>query len=78
MTRCRKPGSRQSKPFSDSKALAAMLPLLPAYVEETRQIFGEDFWPYGLEANRRTLEALVRYAREQGLDSRGAGRRGAV
>ncbi len=44
-----------------------MLPMLPAYVEETRQIFGEDFWPYGLEANRRTLKALVRYAREQGL-----------
>ncbi len=55
------------KALSDSKALAAMLPMLPAYVEETRQIFGEDFWPYGLEANRRTLEKLVRYAREQGL-----------
>ncbi len=53
--------------FSDTKALAAMLPLLPAYVEETRQIFGEDFWPYGLDANRRALETLARYACEQGL-----------
>ena len=53
--------------LSDSKALAVMLPMLPAYIEETRQIFGEDFWPYGLEANRRTLEKLVRYACEQGL-----------
>ncbi len=58
------------KALSDSKALAAMLPLLPSYVEETRQIFGDDFWPYGLEPNRRTLETLVRYAFEQGLTAK--------
>jgi 4,5-dihydroxyphthalate decarboxylase len=28
---------------------------------------GEDFWPYGVEANRPTLEAFTRYAHEQGL-----------
>ncbi len=55
------------KALSDTKALAAMLPMLPAYVEETRQVFGEDFWPYGLHENRKTLERLVRYAHEQGL-----------
>lgn len=55
------------KALSDTKALAAMLPMLPAYVEETRQVFGEDFWPYGLDENRKTLERLVRYAHEQGL-----------
>jgi len=55
------------KALSDTKALAVMLPLLPAYVEETRQVFGEDFWPYGLDENRKTLERLVRYAHEQGL-----------
>jgi 4,5-dihydroxyphthalate decarboxylase len=26
-----------------------------------------DFWPYGLEANRRTLDAFLRYAFEQGV-----------
>jgi 4,5-dihydroxyphthalate decarboxylase len=31
------------------------------------QLFGGDFWPYGLEANRRTLEALVAYLVEQHL-----------
>ena len=55
------------KALSDTKALAAMLPMLPAYVEETRKVFGEDFWPYGLDENRKTLERLVRYAHEQGL-----------
>ena len=51
-------------------ALRAMLPLLPAYWEETKRIFGEDPWPYGIEANRPTLEALVRYLHADGLISR--------
>ena len=29
--------------------------------------FGGDPWPYGVEANRPTLEALVRYMAEQSL-----------
>ena len=28
---------------------------------------GEDFWPYGVENNRRTLETFVRYMHEQRL-----------
>ena len=28
---------------------------------------GQDFWPYGVEANRKTLEAMTRYSLEQGL-----------
>ncbi|WP_235427079.1 hypothetical protein [Cohnella kolymensis] len=31
---------------------------------------GEDFWPYGLEENRKTLEAFVTYQHEQGLIKR--------
>ncbi len=56
--------------LSDTKALAVMLPLLPAYMAETCEVFGEDFWPYGLEANRKTLEVLARYACEQGITAR--------
>ncbi len=33
-------------------------------------VFGEDPWPYGLEANRATLEAFVDFAVEQGVCSR--------
>ena len=33
-----------------------------------RQLMGEDFWPYGVEANRKTLETFLRYAAEQGLN----------
>ena len=28
---------------------------------------GEDFWSYGVEANRRELSAVTRYACEQGI-----------
>ncbi len=44
------------------------LPLLHAAVEESRRTFGDiDMWPYGLQANRHTLETLVQYSVEQGL-----------
>lgn len=39
--------------------------------EEQRRVLGPDPWAYGLsEANRRNLEALVRYTRMQGLVAR--------
>ena len=36
-------------------------------LEREREVFGEDPWPYGFEANRRTLEAFTAYSYEQGL-----------
>lgn len=56
--------------LNDNGALFAMIPFLPAVMEETNTIFGRDFWPYGIEANRKTLEKLVRYAHQQGLTPR--------
>ena len=43
---------------------------LQAHAAAEREIFGPDPWPYGVEANRKTLEALVTYAHEQGLAER--------
>jgi 4,5-dihydroxyphthalate decarboxylase len=54
----------------DTGALSAMVPLLPAVMDQTREVFGDDFWPYGVEANRKTLEKLVLYAHQQGLTPR--------
>jgi 4,5-dihydroxyphthalate decarboxylase len=53
--------------LGEDAALKAMLPWLPAHVEETRREMGEDFWPYGIEKNRRTLATFLRYSHEQGL-----------
>jgi 4,5-dihydroxyphthalate decarboxylase len=47
--------------------LRYMLPWLPDDVEEIDALFGGDCWPYGVEPNRPTLEALGTYMAEQGL-----------
>jgi len=46
------------------------LPWLAQEAEATRELMGENFWPYGVEANRETLTALLRYSHEQGLTKR--------
>ena len=56
--------------LQDTAALKAMLPWLTAHVEDARQEMGDDFWPYGLERNRKTLETFLRYHHEQGLSKR--------
>ena len=43
------------------------LPWLAGHVQRWREVMGEDFWPYGIEPNRPTLEAFVQYAFEQGV-----------
>jgi len=48
-------------------ALRYMLPGMIAELDEIAATFGGDPWPYGVEANRPTLEALVRYMVEQSL-----------
>jgi 4,5-dihydroxyphthalate decarboxylase len=54
----------------DTDALRVALPWLISHVEETRAVFGNDFWAYGLEPNRPTWEAIGRYVHEQGLAPR--------
>ena len=46
------------------------LPWLAEHGQHWREIAGEDFWPYGIEPNRPTLEAFVQYAYEQGVAHR--------
>ena len=48
-------------------ALRYMLPWMTADSDEIDTVFGGDPWPYGIEPNRATLQALVRYMREQFL-----------
>jgi 4,5-dihydroxyphthalate decarboxylase len=46
-------------------ALRFMLPWLGDDIDEIEDVFGGDPWPYGLEAQRPTMEALVQYMVEQ-------------
>jgi 4,5-dihydroxyphthalate decarboxylase len=56
--------------FRQTAAMPAMLPWFVAHVEEARRELGEDWWPYGLEANRHVLDTFLRYHHEQGLSRR--------
>jgi 4,5-dihydroxyphthalate decarboxylase len=46
-------------------SLGYMLPWLLAEIEEIDAVFGGDAWPYGIEPNRPTLQALIQYMLEQ-------------
>jgi hypothetical protein len=65
--------------FEEAKALAmkgynaadvffnapTMIPWFVSLREKNRALMGDNFWPYGIEANRKTLEACLRHHREQ-------------
>ena len=46
------------------------LPWIGQEFEETRELMGDNYWSYGIEPNRKALEALFQYSHEQGLASR--------
>jgi 4,5-dihydroxyphthalate decarboxylase len=46
------------------------MPWLAEHARRWRSVAGEDFWPYGIEGNRPTLEAFTQYAHEQGVTAR--------
>jgi 4,5-dihydroxyphthalate decarboxylase len=70
--------------FKEAKALALQrythaaiinhttfsIPWMTAHVAEVRGLMGEDWWPYGLEANRKVLDTFLGYHHEQGLSKR--------
>jgi 4,5-dihydroxyphthalate decarboxylase len=43
---------------------------LQPLIEEEQSIIGKDWYPYGIEANRASIEALLQYSFEQGLSRR--------
>ena len=61
---------RAIEPLYDTDALMVSLPFLIDHIEQSRRVFGNDFWAYGLEPNRPSLDALCRYVHEQGLAPR--------
>ncbi len=51
-------------------ALKVTLPWVMNEWERTIKLMGEDYWPYGVDKNRKTLETAIRYSYEQGMISR--------
>lgn len=50
-------------------AIHSVLPWTGQHAAEIRETMGTDFWPYGVAANRKTLDTFLRYSLEQGLIS---------
>jgi 4,5-dihydroxyphthalate decarboxylase len=51
-------------------ALPVTFPWLGPFMDKTKEAMGDDYWPYGVEENRPTLDAIVRYAHRHGTTAR--------
>src|SRR5215472_15035375 len=63
-------GAQLARGAIDAGSLSAMLPWLIDDVEEIDELFDGDAFPYGIEANRATLQALIAYMVEQDFIAR--------
>jgi 4,5-dihydroxyphthalate decarboxylase len=56
--------------LADCAALSVTLPWLEPELRETKALMGDDYWPYGVSDNVKTLDAMVRHAFEHGTTKR--------
>lgn len=50
--------------------MSIMFPWFSQLITEDRAVLGDNWWPYGIEANRKAIEAVLRYHFEQGITKR--------
>jgi 4,5-dihydroxyphthalate decarboxylase len=58
------------KNLETTTVVRTSLPWAKDEYESTRDIMGDNYWKYGIEANRKELEAIMQYVYEQGLVKR--------
>jgi len=56
--------------LSETGSPKASFAWLQPMIEEEQAIIGPDWYPYGIEQNRASIEALLQYTSEQGLSER--------
>ena len=56
--------------LADTSATKVTLPFVEEQLKAARETLGQDFWSYGVEANRKTIEAFLHHHHAQGLSSR--------
>jgi 4,5-dihydroxyphthalate decarboxylase len=54
----------------DTSATKVTLPFVEETLKSVRELMGYDFWSYGVEPNRHTLEVFLRHHHSQGLSPR--------
>lgn len=47
-----------------------MVPWFPRLLDENQSLFADDWFPYGIDANKTMIDTLLRYHYEQGLSKR--------
>lgn len=50
--------------------MPTMVPWFTKLLDENKTLLGEDWWPYGMEANRKAVDTFLRYHYEQGLSKK--------
>jgi 4,5-dihydroxyphthalate decarboxylase len=55
--------------LSDTSATKVTLPFVEEQLKAARETMGNNYWSYGVEPNRRTLETFVRHHHSQGLSA---------
>ncbi|WP_180684423.1 ABC transporter substrate-binding protein [Tepidicella baoligensis] len=56
--------------LADTSATKVTLPFVEEQLKAARETLGQDFWSYGVEANRKTIEAFLHHHHAQGLSAR--------
>jgi 4,5-dihydroxyphthalate decarboxylase len=56
--------------LEETSASKVTLPFMEEQVKAARDLMGADFWPYGIPANRKTLDYFLKQHHRQGLSSR--------
>jgi 4,5-dihydroxyphthalate decarboxylase len=62
--------ARSVERINDLTASRIPVPWASAIADEFGKDFGDDPFPYGLEANRKTLEAFCRFSHDQGVTAK--------
>ena len=53
--------------LGETGVLKITLPWITEEFDTTKNLMGDNFWKYGIEANRKELESIMRYVYDQGL-----------
>jgi 4,5-dihydroxyphthalate decarboxylase len=61
---------RRYREGTSKQHMALINPWFSSLFARNRSLLGEDWWPYGLGANRHAVDTFLRYHHEQGLSQR--------
>jgi 4,5-dihydroxyphthalate decarboxylase len=56
--------------LGDVSATKVTMPFVEEQLKATHALMGKDFWPYGVEPNRKALDAFLRHHHGQGISPR--------